>query len=129
MYVLYILYSVSSVKTYVGFTADIIRRMNEHNFTESKGFTLRYRPWVLIHTENYETKSEAMKRETFLKTGRGREEVKIFVSNFLNRNRAVSARGGKGLKILMSPVQSRPKLILGRRYPEHLGTTHTQQHQ
>jgi GIY-YIG catalytic domain len=39
MFSVYILYSASSGKTYVGFTKDFDRRVMEHNFTEEKGFT------------------------------------------------------------------------------------------
>ena len=95
MYFVYILYSVSSAKTYVGFTNNVERRLQEHNFTESSGFTLRYRPWVLIRTEGYATKQEAMVREKFLKTGRGRDEIKNYVSDHKNNSGAVSAAAEK----------------------------------
>jgi putative endonuclease len=83
MFSIYILYSTNSGKTYVGYTNNISRRMEEHNFTECKGFTLRYRPWILIYTEEFELKVDAMKREKFLKTGKGREELKIIVKKYL----------------------------------------------
>ena len=84
MYMVYILYSVSSGKTYVGFTNDVNRRLIEHNVTEAKGFTLRYRPWKILHTEEYDDKKVAMQREKYLKTGRGREEIKKLIEKHLN---------------------------------------------
>jgi putative endonuclease len=84
MFIVYVLYSPSSGKTYVGFTNDLDRRLVEHNITESKGFTLRYRPWILLYSEGSETKSEAMNREKYFKTGRGREEIKMIVLNYLS---------------------------------------------
>jgi putative endonuclease len=90
MWYVYILYSVTSGKTYAGYTNDVERRLFEHNVSESRGFTLRYRPWTLIRKEQYSSKVEAMTREKFLKTGRGREEIKVYVDDFLN-NGAVSA--------------------------------------
>ena len=95
MYFVYILYSYLGKKTYVGYSADIERRLVEHNLTETKGYTLRYRPWVLMRTESYATKGEAMAREKFLKTGRGREEIKVYVETFLNSDGAVSAGAEK----------------------------------
>ena len=83
MYFVYILYSTTSGKTYVGFTNNVERRLQEHNYTESSGFTLRYRPWTLIRTENYDTKQEAMAREKFLKTGKGRDEIKNYLIQHL----------------------------------------------
>ena len=95
MYVVYILYSHSSAKTYTGFTNDVERRLLEHNFTEAKGFTLRYRPWTLIRTEPYQSKPEATAREKFLKTGKGRDEIKIYIKNYLSGIGAVSAAAEK----------------------------------
>ena len=51
MFTVYILYSVAFGKSYCGYTNNISRRFEEHNYTEKSGFTLRYRPWTLIHTE------------------------------------------------------------------------------
>ena len=66
-------------RTYVGQTNDIERRLKEHNDPEYFGtkYTKRYRlPWTLIHTEEFSTRSEAMKRERELKTGKGRDWIK-----------------------------------------------------
>ena len=95
MYAVYILYSLTSGKTYVGYTNNVSRRLQEHNSTESSGFTMRYRPWTLIRTEEFSTKLEAMSREKYLKTGKGREEVKRFVVSFLSDRGAVSAGAEK----------------------------------
>ena len=95
MWYVYVLYSITGDKTYAGYTNDVTRRLYEHNVSESRGFTLRYRPWTLIRQEEYPAKPEAMKREKFLKTGRGREEIKIFVKAFLNSDGAVSAAAEK----------------------------------
>jgi putative endonuclease len=43
-----------------------------HNELAKKGHTIKYRPWVVAHTEEYQTKSEAMKREGQLKSANGR---------------------------------------------------------
>jgi putative endonuclease len=67
MYFVYILYSPASGKTYTGYTTDLERRLNEHNFSEVKGFTLRYRPWILIHTESFNEKTHALKKEKYNK--------------------------------------------------------------
>jgi putative endonuclease len=83
MWHVYVLLSESSGKSYTGFSNDVERRLFEHNVSEVKGFTLRYRPWTLIRSEAYETKPEAMKRERLLKSGVGRNEIKKFVSQFL----------------------------------------------
>ena len=80
-YVVYILYSKLYGKTYTGMTSDLITRFHFHNSKSTKGFTLRYRPWIVIHVEFYEAKGDALKREKELKSGKGREWVKANILN------------------------------------------------
>ncbi len=95
MWYVYVLYSVAGVKTYVGYTNDVERRLFEHNVSESRGFTLRYRPWQVIHSESYISKTEGIGREKFFKTARGREDLKVYVKQFLDNGGAVSAAAEK----------------------------------
>ncbi len=76
MYTVYILYSVKHNKTYVGFTTDLQARFLSHNELGTKGWTIKFRPWQIKHTEVFATKSEAMKREKWFKSGVGREFIK-----------------------------------------------------
>lgn len=71
----YVLYSYSSHRYYYGYTANLIQRIYWHN-NGNKGFTTRYRPWVVIHVEFFQTKQEALVREQFLKSGNGRMWIK-----------------------------------------------------
>jgi putative endonuclease len=83
MFTVYILHSAAHNKTYIGQTKNLENRLLEHNETALKGFTVAYRPWILVHHEVYETRGEAMKREKYLKSGMGREIVKKIVVEFL----------------------------------------------
>ena len=75
MYTVYVLYSPSYNQVYTGQTQDIISRLKRHNGGLVPS-TKRYRPWELVHTEEYATRAEAMKREKFLKSGVGREYLR-----------------------------------------------------
>ena len=75
MFTVYVLYSEKYNKIYIGYTSNIEQRLLSHNELETKGYTLRYRPWKLIYTEVFSEKSEAMKREKQLKTAKGREFI------------------------------------------------------
>ena len=75
MFFVYVLNSDSIHKHYVGYTADIIQRLGQHNAGLSK-WTQAGRPWRLVHQEPFLTRSEAVRRERFYKSGRGREELK-----------------------------------------------------
>ena len=56
-------------RTYVGWTLDLDRRLQQHNSGEGARFT-RGRAWVLLHSECFETRNEAMSREWHLKRDR-----------------------------------------------------------
>jgi putative endonuclease len=71
-YTVYCLYSTKYDKIYVGYTSDLIGRFSSHNSLATKGYTLRYRPWIVAYTEELASKSAAMKREKDLKSSRGR---------------------------------------------------------
>jgi putative endonuclease len=75
-FVVYILYSNNHNKTYVGFTSNLIERFKSHNLIGTKGYTIKFRPWKVIHVEFYVSKNEAMQREKYFKTGKGREVIK-----------------------------------------------------
>jgi putative endonuclease len=62
-YTVYCLYSFKYDKIYVGYTSDLMSRFHSHNSLAIKGYTLRYRPWIVAYTEKLESKSAAMKRE------------------------------------------------------------------
>ena len=72
IYYVYALYSQSFDTLYVGYTSDLEARFKSHNQLATKGWTVRYRPWVIIHTEEFTTKAEALKRERQLKSAKGR---------------------------------------------------------
>ena len=74
MFWVYLLYSEKFDKTYVGYTSDLESRLISHNELGKKDWATRFRPWTLIHSEIFQTKPEAMKREQYFKTGVGRNE-------------------------------------------------------
>ena len=75
-YVVYILYSDKHDIHYTGYTCDLISRFRSHNQLATKGFTIKYRPWRVIHVAFFKTKKDALKREKFLKSGQGRNFIK-----------------------------------------------------
>jgi len=73
MFIVYVLLSLKNKKRYVGHTGkEEIERLHEHN-TGSNKWTRANKPFKIIYTENYSTKTEAIKRERFLKSGQGRK--------------------------------------------------------
>ena len=66
-YSVYILVSIASGRYYIGQTKDLDRRLHEHNHGKSRA-TQHGAPWKLIHTEMFETRSDAYRREQYLKS-------------------------------------------------------------
>ena len=80
MHFVYVLKSLKDGKRYIGLTNDIPKRLQRHNDGEVSA-TKGRRPFILIHSEQYKTRSEAARREIFLKSGKGREELDQIVGN------------------------------------------------
>ena len=62
-------------KTYIGQTKDLDERLLGHETGKTK-YTRGKGPWRLLHSETYQTRVEALKREKQLKGGQGREWIK-----------------------------------------------------
>jgi putative endonuclease len=71
MYYVYVLQSEKDQGLYIGFTADLPKRLSSHNAGESRP-TISRRPFKLIYYEAYLIEDDALGRERFLKSGSGR---------------------------------------------------------
>jgi len=72
-YYVYVLRSLKNNKRYIGYSCKNPKsRLKEHN-SGTNNWTRRNKPFILIYQEEYETKTEARKREIFLKSGQGRK--------------------------------------------------------
>ena len=84
MFYTYVLKSKKNDKLYIGFTSDLKERFGEHN----KGLNLstkRYLPWKLIYYEACLNKSDARRRERYLKTTQGGRMLKMRLKNYLQK--------------------------------------------
>ncbi len=82
MFSVYVLASEVADRTYVGQTENVAERVRKHN----KGLvrsTKAYRPWQLIHAEQYQTRAEAMQRERWLKSRAGRRFLAELLQRFV----------------------------------------------
>jgi putative endonuclease len=68
---------------YTGMTEDIELRLKQHNEKLLSFWTKRGNDWNLVYKEEYESKTEALKREKWLKTGVGREYLKSILTRRL----------------------------------------------
>ena len=74
MYTVYVLRSRKNGKHYVGYSSKRAEeRFKEHNSGRNGGWTAQNRPFDLVHFEEFSDRDQALKRERFLKTGKGRK--------------------------------------------------------
>lgn len=75
MYYVYYLLSLINGDLYIGSTDDVKRRVNQHNNGKVKS-TKAYKPWKLLGFETFNTRSEAVRGEKFLKTHQQKDILK-----------------------------------------------------
>lgn len=76
----YVLRSEKDGRYYVGMSSDIEKRLIAHNSGRTRS-TKGYRPWVLLHLEEYPDRDSARKREKYLKSGYGKQWLKLKYSD------------------------------------------------
>ncbi len=62
----YVLKSLSTGRFYIGQTANLNRRIAQHNNDRAR-FSKNRGPWELVHTEEFPTRPEACRRERTIK--------------------------------------------------------------
>ena len=79
MFYVYILRSAVTSRFYIGSTQDLQTRLLQHNAGASKA-TRHGVPWTLVHTEALPSRAEAVRKEKYYKTGRGRDELQAILA-------------------------------------------------
>lgn len=74
MYFVYVLLSTKDKRTYVGYTNNLDRRLEQHNSGQVKSTKTRF-PLKLLIKEEFDSSPEARKRELWWKSGAGRRKL------------------------------------------------------
>ena len=82
-YFTYILHSDKTNRFYIGSTHDIGKRLERHNSGVTPS-TKSGRPWTVVYWEEYESKTEAIKREYYLK----RMKSRILIESLINKTKS-----------------------------------------
>ena len=78
MYFVYAIKSISRNYIYVGMSDNLERRLKQHNNGTNK-VTKAYRPFILLLSEEFESRGLARIREKYLKSGIGKEYLKTLL--------------------------------------------------
>jgi putative endonuclease len=74
----YILYSQNTDRYYIGSTSDLARRLDRHNAGATPS-TKSGRPWRIVYFEEFNNKSDAIKRENHVKRMKSRVYIEKLV--------------------------------------------------
>jgi len=72
MYQVYIIQSEKNGRYYIGVTADLNQRLEDHNQNKNRS-TKNKGPWKIVHAESFTEKSAAWLREKKIKKYKGGE--------------------------------------------------------
>jgi putative endonuclease len=84
MFYVYILKSTHKNFLYTGFTSNLKRRFKEHDNMEELS-TKSSAPFELIHYEAYKNKIDAIRREQYLKTTKGKTTIRTMLKEYFNK--------------------------------------------
>jgi len=80
MYTVYVLKSTLNNKYYIGSTSNISQRIINHNAGFSR-WTKHGIPWIMVYSEEYLTRSEALIREKKIKSYKSGNEFKKLIQS------------------------------------------------
>jgi len=81
MYFVYILQSLKDQKLYIGYTRDLEKRLSQHNNGEVASTKPRT-PLKLIFYEAYLNQKDALRREDYFKTTKGKRSLRIMLREY-----------------------------------------------
>jgi putative endonuclease len=79
LYYVYILYSPSADRYYIGQTENLDHRLQAHS-RGSVTSTKAYAPWQLKYCEIYPTRADAMRREREIKSRKSRQFIEALIA-------------------------------------------------
>ena len=83
MHFTYIIQSLKDHSFYIGYTSNLQQRLDKHN-KANKGYTASKKPWRIVYFESFESKTEALKREKFIKAQKSRAFIEMLIREFNN---------------------------------------------
>ncbi len=78
---LYIIYSNSKDRYYVGHSDNLLRRIPEHNAGQCKS-TRSGIPWILVYSKPFNSRAEAMKEEYRIKKMKSRKYIEKLIAEY-----------------------------------------------
>jgi putative endonuclease len=110
MYYVYLLKSDRDSGFYIGYSADLRKRVQEHKRGLSFSTSTRG-PWQLIYYEAYLNQKDALGREKFLKSGSGRRLLSKQLGHYLQKHPIGEAGPNKNYWLALPSVPKGLQLV------------------
>jgi len=81
MFTVYILFSETADRFYIGFTSELVEERLRKHLSNHSGFTAKTKDWKIVHTEQFENKSEALQREKEIKNWKRKSRILKLISS------------------------------------------------
>ena len=65
---------------YIRYTQDLIARLNKHNNAKT-GYTATKKPWEIVYTESFQSKTEALAREKYIKSQKSKSYIQKLIES------------------------------------------------
>ena len=78
-FIVYILFSETKNRFYIGYTSNLESRIIRHN-QKSKSYTGIINDWKVVYQEKYQTKEQAQQRELKIKSWKSRIKIQELIS-------------------------------------------------
>ncbi|PCE63032.1 GIY-YIG nuclease family protein [Sediminicola luteus] len=80
-YFVYIIYSQTLDRYYIGHYQNIEERIQRHNQGNGASYTKKAKDWELRYTEAFDTRAEANQRELSIKKKKSRKYIEWIIAN------------------------------------------------
>ena len=77
----YILFSETKNKFYIGCTSDELQERTRKHNSNHKGFTGNVNDWVLCYVEEFDLKTDALAREKEIKKWKSRKKIEELIKS------------------------------------------------
>ncbi|NVO21565.1 MAG: GIY-YIG nuclease family protein [Bacteroidetes bacterium] len=83
----YILFSLSLNKYYIGSTSDSLERRIHKHLTNHHGYTAKAKDWAIVYSEEALDNSAALKRESQIKKWKSRKMIEVLINSSSNQSK------------------------------------------
>jgi putative endonuclease len=79
-FIVYILHSSTLDSYYIGHTGDDMNERLRKHLSNHSGFTARAKDWNIVHTESFDTKTDAYAREREIKNWKSKKRIQNLIA-------------------------------------------------